>query len=148
MQGTMVPWSIGTIWIQMMFLVANCIWIQEVIWSLVVLFCFFSLFVRVLLLRASYVQWTEYEFGLNGNKPAKAFTVREKGKIKYSYSLRKPFWTLVQKMKRCEYTHTSSIEKIESIYSAATLKSITQILREIISDKWTGGHQLRCYNWI
>ena len=41
MKGTVVPWSIGTIWIQMMFLVANCIWIQEVIWLLVVLFCFF-----------------------------------------------------------------------------------------------------------
>ena len=37
------------------------------------------------------VLWTEFEFGLNGNKPAKAFTAHKRGKVKYSYSLRKPF---------------------------------------------------------
>lgn len=92
------------------------------------------------------VLWTEYEFGLNGNKPAKAFTARERGKVKYSYSLRKPYWNLVENMIRYGYTHASAIEKIEGIYSAGTSKSITQILREIRSDSRRGGHPLLRYN--
>ena len=41
--------------------------------------------------RTHEVLWTEYEFGVNGNKSAKFFTARERGRVKYWYSLRKPF---------------------------------------------------------
>ena len=92
------------------------------------------------------ILWTEYKFGLNGNKPAKAFTARERGNVKYGYSLRKPFWTLVEKMIRYGYTHASAMDKIESIYSVRTSKSITHILHEIRSDSQTGGHPLLRYN--
>ena len=85
-------------------------------------------------LRTLELLWTEYKIGLNGNKPAKAFTAHKRGKVKYSYSLRKPFWTLVQKVIRYGYTHASAIEKIESVYSAGTSKSITHILHEIRPD--------------
>ena len=44
------------------------------------------------------ILWMEYEFGVRGNKPAKLFTARESGKVKFSYSSRKPVWTLVEKM--------------------------------------------------
>ena len=63
------------------------------------------------------VLWTEYEFGFYGNKSAKFFTAREIGKVKYSYSIRKSFWILVEKMIRHDYTHASVIDKIESVYA-------------------------------
>ena len=90
------------------------------------------------------VLWTEYEFGVNGNKAAKFFTAWERGKVKYLYSLRKPFWTIVEKMIRYGYTHASVIEKIESVYA----NGITQILREIDVDSRRGGHPSLQYSWL
>ena len=67
--------------------------------------------------------WTEYEFGVNGNKAAKFVTAQERGKVKYLYSLCKPFWTLAERMIRYGYTHASAIEKIESLYANGTSKA-------------------------
>ena len=35
------------------------------------------------------ILWTEYEYGIGGNKPAKYFTARERGMVKIAYCLRK-----------------------------------------------------------
>ena len=86
------------------------------------------------------ILWTEYEFGVGGKKPAKLFTARERGKVKYLYSLRKPFWTLVENMICYGYTHTTAIKKIESVYCSGQPRSVTQILREIRTDKQRGGN--------
>ena len=86
------------------------------------------------------ILWAEYEFGVGGKKPAKLFTARERGKVKCWYSLRKPFWTLVERMIRFGYSHTNAIEKIESVYCSGRSMSVTQILREIRRDKQRGGN--------
>ena len=86
-------------------------------------------------LRTLQILWAEYKFGVGGKKPAKLFTARERGKEKYSYSLWKPFWTLVEKMIRFGDSHTNTIEKIESVYCSGRSKSVTQILRKIRKDK-------------
>ena len=44
------------------------------------------------------VLWTEYQFGFNLKKAAKFFNACERGKVKFSYSHRKPFLTLVGRM--------------------------------------------------
>ena len=38
-----------------------------------------------------YILWNEYEFGINGSKPAQMYTAVERGRNKYSYSRRKIF---------------------------------------------------------
>ena len=60
--------------------------------------------------RTLHVLWSEYQFGNGGNKPAKLFTARERGKVKFVYSLRKPFWTLVEKIICLGYSHTNAID--------------------------------------
>ena len=90
--------------------------------------------------RTLQILWVEYEFGVGGKKPAKLFTARERGKVKFLYSLWKPFWTLVERMIRFGYSHTNAIEKIESVYCSGRSKSVTQILREIRRDKQRGGN--------
>ena len=91
------------------------------------------------------VFWTEYEFGVTGNKATKFFTVWERKK--YWYSRHKPFWTLVERMIRYGYTHASTTENINSVYANNTSKSITQSLREIRVDSRRGGHPSLQYSF-
>jgi len=91
------------------------------------------------------ILWTEYKFGVGCKKPAKLFTARERGKVKFSYSLWKPFWTLVERMIHFGYSHTNAIEKIESVYCSGRSMSVTQILREIRRDKQRGGNPVLNY---
>ena len=35
------------------------------------------------------ILWTEFKFGIGGNKPAKYFNVRDRGMVKFAYCLRK-----------------------------------------------------------
>ena len=86
------------------------------------------------------VLWTEHEFGLGGNKPAKNFTARERGMVKFGYSLWKPFWLLVEQMIRHGYTHATAMEKIENVYARGRGVSITAILRQIRLDERQGYH--------
>jgi hypothetical protein len=85
-----------------------------------------------------HVLWTEYEFGVGGRKAAKTFNASERGKVRFNFSLRKPFWDLVLIMARRGYTHNTAIDKIYSVYSSRL--SVTQILREIRKDRKRGGH--------
>jgi hypothetical protein len=89
-----------------------------------------------------YVLWQEWEFGVGGRRPAKSFNGSQRGKVKFNYCLRKPFWNLVTKMIRSGYCSASAIEKIYNVYS--TRLSTTKILRKIRQDARQGGHaQLR-----
>ena len=83
---------------------------------------------------------TEYEFGIGGNKLAKLFTARERGKVTFSYSLSKPFWKLVERMICYGYSHTTAIEKIEWVYCSDRSKCVSQVLREIRKDSRREGN--------
>lgn len=92
--------------------------------------------------KSLHVLWQEYEFGVGGRKPAKLFSARERGRVKFNYSLRNHFWLLMNRMILRGYTHAAAIDKIYSVYG--TNLSATKILRMIRSDSKTGGHaQLR-----
>ena len=78
--------------------------------------------------------WREYEFGLNGFKPAKDFTDSERGKDKYKYYRRNNFWKQVAEMIRAGDSADSAIDKFYEVYGGG--KSVTQI----IADKKNGGH--------
>ena len=88
--------------------------------------------------RTLFVLWQEYEFGLSGNKAAKLFTPRERGRNKFSFCLRKPFWDLVISMIQHGYNNDSAIDKVYSVY-VYTL-TVTKMLRLVRLDRRTGGH--------
>lgn len=88
--------------------------------------------------KSLHVLWQEYEFGVGGRKAAKTFSSKERGAVKFNYSLRNHFWMLMNRMISRGYTHTSAIDKIYSVYG--THLSATNILREIRKDTKNGGH--------
>ena len=65
-------------------------------------------------LQTLHMLWTEYQFGVGGKKPAKLFTARERGEVKFLYSLRKPFWTLVGRTICFGYSRTNAIKKLKA----------------------------------
>ena len=69
----------------------------------------------------------EYEFGIGGNKPAKQFSAQERGMVKFTYSLQKPFWLLVEQMIRHGYTNATAIAKIEDVYMRGRRKTVTAV---------------------
>jgi hypothetical protein len=58
--------------------------------------------------------------------------------VKFAYSLRKPFWMLVQLMINRGYTYNTAIDRIYAVYTNRI--SVTKILRLIRIDKKRGGH--------
>jgi hypothetical protein len=89
--------------------------------------------------KSLHVLWHEYEFGIAGRKPAKMFSAEERGRNKFQYSLRNNFWVLVVWMIRAGYSHNTAIDKIYRVYN--TKRNVTQILREIRTDKKEEGIQ-------
>ena len=87
--------------------------------------------------RTLYVLWQEYEFGVAGRKAAKLFNAVERGRSKFTYCLRKPFWDLVVSMISHGYNHNTAIDKIYEVYGHI---SVVKVLRCIRRDKRTGGN--------
>ncbi|KUF81643.1 hypothetical protein AM588_10000277 [Phytophthora nicotianae] len=85
-----------------------------------------------------YELWGEYEFGLNGLKPAKEFTAAERGANKFAYSRRKVFWDVVSAFVRTGFTSDVAIDKIYAAYGRQL--SVTRILAALRTDKHQGGH--------
>lgn len=83
--------------------------------------------------------WEEYMRGIGGRKPAKDFTAKERGAVKYTYSLRKPFWNLVNRMIRAGYSSDAAIEKIYECYPRGWMTS--KIIQQIRTDERAGGEQ-------
>jgi hypothetical protein len=76
--------------------------------------------------RNLYVLWEEYEFGLNGQKPAKRFTSRERGIVRYKYTQRKIVWDKITMMIRQGHTYLTANDELYWIYGAGTL--VTDII--------------------
>ena len=85
--------------------------------------------------------WLEYKYGLDGRKPAKDFTTKERNqdsKMKQKYYRRNIFWTCLAKMIRQGSTVDLAIEKVRECYGFRC--SVTKILGKMIADRKTGGH--------
>ncbi|KAG6623923.1 uncharacterized protein IUM83_02063 [Phytophthora cinnamomi] len=82
--------------------------------------------------------WHEYEFGLNGTKPAKEFTRAERGANKFAYSRRKAFWDSVAYLVRAGLTSDVAIDRIYAAYGRQ--RPVTAILTALRRDKKNGGH--------
>ena len=80
--------------------------------------------------------WTEYELGLEGHhNAARSFTAKERGikNVKYIFSLRNSFWTVVDVMGRAGHASDVAIDKIYSVYGRG--QPVTDILRTMRKDK-------------
>ena len=82
--------------------------------------------------------WHEYQFGLSGCKPAKEFTLIERGKAKSVFCRRKVFWDVVVKLVNAGHTSEVAIDKVYACYGRNT--SVTKILLKMVQDRKTGGH--------
>ncbi|KAE8908744.1 hypothetical protein PF001_g2747 [Phytophthora fragariae] len=82
--------------------------------------------------------WHEFEFGLNGGKPAKEFTRAERGANKFAYSRRKVFWDIVACLVRAGFTSDTAIDKIYAVYGRQ--HPVTAILVALRQAKKRGGH--------
>jgi hypothetical protein len=83
-----------------------------------------------------YLLWQEYEFGLDGRKAAKLFTLNERGKVKHSYYRRKVFWDQISFMVRLGYTAQIAIDKVYQNYGPSN--SVTWILKKMVQDRRAG----------
>ena len=77
--------------------------------------------------------WHEYQFGLNGCKPAKDFTLEERGKVKSVYCRRKVFWDVVASLVNAGHTSEVAIDKVYACYGR--VKSVTTILLNTVQDR-------------
>ena len=62
------------------------------------------------------IVWKEWEFGLNGVKPARDFTHQERGANKLSFCWHKVFWDSVIQMIAHGYTSDTAIGRIYLVY--------------------------------
>ena len=81
----------------------------------------------------------EYEFGIDGKKPAKDYTSEERGKNRFAYSRRKVVWDKIKELLRAGYSSHTAIDKIYEAYPNMT---VTQIINQMRKDKERGGHEL------
>ena len=78
--------------------------------------------------------WKEWEFGMNGMKPAKDFTSHERGANKFTYCRRKVFWDAVNRLIARGHTSDTAVDRIHEAYGRG--KSICEILRLMAQDRW------------
>ncbi len=83
--------------------------------------------------------WKEYQFGLNGHKPAKDYTASERGANKWNYCRRKRFWSVVELMIKQGETFDSAIDRIYAAYGKNM--SVTKILNALGNDSRDGVHR-------
>ena len=79
-------------------------------------------------------------YGIGGNKPAKDFTYKERGRCKTRYCQRKIVWDTIDRLIRSG-THYTAITAIDAIHNAyGNSLSITAIISLMMNDKDKGGH--------
>ena len=72
--------------------------------------------------------------GLRGNKAARSFTARERGRVKHIFSKRKIFWDKVSELVRSGEMASVAIDKIYDAYGG-TGESVSTILRAMQKER-------------
>jgi hypothetical protein len=71
--------------------------------------------------------------GVNGGKPARDYSLSERGVNHYAYSRCKKIWNAICSLTRKGCTADTAIEKVYEVYGKS--KSVTTILDAMIADK-------------
>lgn len=82
--------------------------------------------------RSLEILWDEYQNGVGGNKPARDFTARERGRVKVTYFKRKNFWKCMERLLEGGCTVNVAIRRIHRVYGYG---SITSILAGLARDE-------------
>ncbi|KAG9408425.1 hypothetical protein AC1031_021664 [Aphanomyces cochlioides] len=82
-----------------------------------------------------YELWKEYEFGLAGSIPAKQFSEKERGAVKFTFCFRAKLWRLVEAMLKRGYTSDTAIDAVYAKFGRS--KSVSAILTELRRFKLT-----------
>lgn len=81
--------------------------------------------------------WKEYEFGIDGRKPAKNFTAQERnvtaGGTKQKYYRRNHVWKIIKRLINSGHNHHMACNKIHQVYGHDL--SVTKIIAALIRDK-------------
>ena len=87
--------------------------------------------------RTLFALWEEYMVGLGGRKPARDFTMHERGGAnKYKYCRRKVVWDLIESMMRSGLSSHVCIDRIYAAYGEN--RSVTEIINCVRRDKNEG----------
>ena len=81
--------------------------------------------------------WVEWTHGIGGLKPAKDFTLKERGNNKFAYSRRRVFWDPVAEHVKAGVSAELTIAKIYAAYGRSL--PVTKILRKMTADKKLDG---------
>ena len=81
-----------------------------------------------------YDLWDEYTIGIGGRKPAKEYTPRERGKVKYKYTRRKVVWDTISKLTNAGLHSHVAIDRIYEYYGRE--KTVTQVIELMRRDRF------------
>ena len=81
--------------------------------------------------------WEEWHVGIEGNKPAKLLTFKERQKVKNIYYKRKPIWDQLSKLVASGMTSKAACDKMYAIYGEG--KSVSYYSKRMKEDKERGG---------
>ena len=87
------------------------------------------------------VLWTEWIEGIGGRIPASQFSSLQRGRVKTTYSQRKPFWMCMERLIDNGFTAQASLRKIMQAYPTGNL---TEKLKLIAKDENGDGNTSLC----
>ena len=87
-----------------------------------------------------YTLWSEYEIGAGGNKAAKKFTAKERGRVKSKYCRRKKFWVAMERLIGAGADSNTAIRRIYEVYGNNS--KVSYVLKEMAVHEANGGHAL------
>jgi len=82
--------------------------------------------------------WDVYQNGVNGSKPARDFTDRERGQVKSKYCRWLPFWKCMDRLIRGGNDVREAIRRIRTVYGYQ--HNLTDLLKLIRDHEKEGGH--------
>ena len=88
--------------------------------------------------RSLFELWQEYDFGLQGQKAAKRFTSRERGRVKYKYHRRKVVWDMILRLPGRGHSIHTAVGEIERVYGEG--KTVSTYINLLQRDRRVGHH--------
>jgi hypothetical protein len=82
--------------------------------------------------------WHEFVHGNDGRKAAGHFTHEEKGRCRFKYSRRLPFWEVMDHLIRNGHTDLSAVDLLKQCYGQSI--SVTAMCKELANARRTGNY--------
>jgi hypothetical protein len=77
--------------------------------------------------------WEEYQFGIEGRKAARKFSIKERGRNRFTYNRRKIVWDKISELIREGHSHLTAIDEIYDTYGRDA--TVTTIINKLRSDR-------------